>query len=94
MSEWTGKHGYSAYANGVCRCDICRTSGTTYQRDLRHRRHAFTKANGLPHWVEHGQSAYSNWGCRCDICKKAQAKKNRDGRIRRKQESAARRTEW
>lgn len=84
MTGWTGKHGYSAYANGKCRCDICTQSSNAYQGSHRAERYRITRTKGLPPYVEHGRSAYVNWGCRCDICGAAQAVENAAGNDRRR----------
>jgi hypothetical protein len=77
MTEWTGKHGLSAYAVGKCRCDVCRKAGTAWTNQKRSQRRRYVELHGgPPPYVQHGRSCYVNWACRCDICDAAQSAYN------------------
>jgi hypothetical protein len=61
-------HGLSAYANGQCRCQVCRTAGTAWRREWRR----LARFTGPRPGVKHGlASTYLNYGCRCDPCRDA-----------------------
>lgn len=74
MTEWTGKHGRTAYHTGKCKCDVCRQDANRYANKARTRRYR----DGPPESVEHGRSCYVNWGCRCPTCYDAQSDYNRN----------------
>lgn len=70
----TFTHGASAYANSLCRCDICREANTRRNMTARAERLAARvvvdgrlTAVGATHGL---LSSYVNWGCRCATCSK------------------------
>lgn len=58
-------HNRSGYTKHKCRCDICRTAYSDYQRAYRDR----VKANFRP--KRHGTQWNYNMGCRCTACRAA-----------------------
>ena len=74
-------HGYSAYGNGKCRCQVCCAAFAEY---CRWRRARYRQA-GIPPHVEHGtHNAYVNYMCRCESCRAAASTYNRRYRAARK----------
>jgi len=57
------KHGYSAYKENVCKCDICHQMYLKYWEDYR-------RKNGKPKRQpsQHGTHSKYAHGCRCDEC--------------------------
>ena len=61
------EHGVSAYSNHRCRCDVCRSAFSEYQRNARRERRERLRQD--PELAQHGLAAtYHNWSCRCRPC--------------------------
>jgi hypothetical protein len=79
-------HGYSAYGNGLCRCDVCRAAWTNYNRQRRQR----LRSQPLPPSIAHGTSnAYNNYQCRCDRCRSFKSQENARWRQARRKAAAS-----
>ncbi len=78
------RHGRSLYANGGCRCEVCREAHRRYQAEWKRRAVARTQTTGqLPEAVEHGSvNAFYNHGCRCRACLDAAALAARERKAR------------
>ena len=80
-------HGASAYANGMCRCDICRKEASQRKHRDTLRRYADRPKDPLD--PRHGTpSFYVNHGCRCTPCRAAGAANNKAVAQRRKERAA------
>jgi predicted metal-dependent hydrolase len=72
-------HGLSAYANGQCRCQVCRTAGVAWTREWRR----LSRFTGPRPGVKHGlASTYRNYNCRCEPCRTANTAAKRAWRAR------------
>lgn len=81
-------HGASAYANGMCRCDICTKANTTRQHLATLKRYADRPKDPLD--PRHGTASfYVNHGCRCIPCRTAGSTNNKAVAQRRKEREAA-----
>lgn len=71
------KHGASAYANGKCRCGICKAAASKrkVERDIR------MQGKPVPDG-SHGKTGWITYGCRCDVCRAGIQAANRETQIR------------
>ena len=88
MSRPRVEHGFGGYRRG-CRCEICRTTTATYQREYRAKARArrdLAQRDGkryVAQGIRHSLSGYQSHACRCVVCRSANAASAASYRARR-----------
>ncbi len=92
-------HNWSAYANSVCRCEVCRVDFRRYRAEYRARLAAagVRSLHGTAHCrcltcqgrrrnapMRHNYATYASGRCRCGVCLADHARYRREYRARRK----------